>query len=64
MPRKFKSDLTNNQAKRNGFILSFRINPHLRIYLEHRATAESKTLTQVLTSIITKEIANDKFYQK
>ena len=64
MPRKFKSDLTNNQAKRNGFILSFRINPHLRIYLEHRATAESKTLTQVLIDIITKEKREDRFYNE
>ena len=64
MPRKFKSALTTNTAKRNGVALRVWVNPHIRAYVEYRATAESKTITQILISIITKEIANDKFYKK
>lgn len=66
MPRKFKSSLTTDTAKRkrNGIPLRVWVNPHIRAYVEYRATAESKTITQILISIITKEIANDKFYKK
>lgn len=63
MPRKFKSCLTT-KAKRNSIPLTLYLTPPLKGYIEYRANAESKTLSQVLISIITKEIANDKFYKK
>ena len=64
MPRKFKSALTTNSAKRNGVPLRVWVNPHIRAYLEYRANAENKTITQILISVITKEINNDKFYKR
>lgn len=63
MPRKFKSVLTAH-AKQTGFLISCYVPKHIKEYIIYRANAENKTITQILISIITKEIANDKFYKK
>ena len=63
MPRKFKSTITVI-AKRNASFIGCFLPKHLKEYLAYRANAESKTITQILIAIITKEIANDKFYKK
>lgn len=63
MPRKFNNTLAP-RAKRNSLPLKVEVPISIRQYICYRANAESKTLSQVLISIITKEIANDKFYKK
>lgn len=63
MPRKFKLATTEHAKRKASFVGCF-IPIHLAKYLKYRANAENKTLTQIVISIITKEMVNDKFYKK